>query len=158
MNPNDQPFSHSREPASRVGAVSAVRQAAHAARNVVIAAKRLARLYRKRLRGINGRTKKRNPRMNHLGSPFTQRRSEALRTGALLDITATAVATCMGRDQMAQQHDLAHVVIKLMAVANGANSRKGDSTRITKRIAQWPEELSATPAASPAPPTRCRPP
>jgi hypothetical protein len=34
--------------------------------------------------------------MNHLGSPFTQRRSEALRTGALLDITATAVATCMG--------------------------------------------------------------
>ena len=73
--------------------------------------------------------------MNYLGSPFTQRRSEALRTGALLDITATAVATCMGRDQMAQQHDLAHVVIKLMAVANGANSRKGDSTRITKRIA-----------------------
>jgi hypothetical protein len=34
--------------------------------------------------------------MNYLGSPFTQRRSEAMRTGALLDITATAVATCMG--------------------------------------------------------------
>jgi hypothetical protein len=40
MNPNDQPFSHSREQASRIDAVVAVRQAAHAARRVVIAAMR----------------------------------------------------------------------------------------------------------------------
>jgi hypothetical protein len=47
MNPNDQPFSHSREQTSRIDALVAVRQAAHAARRVVIAAKRLRQALQK---------------------------------------------------------------------------------------------------------------
>ena len=47
MNPNDPPFNQNREQASRIGAVVAVRQAAHAARRVVIAAKRLRQALQK---------------------------------------------------------------------------------------------------------------
>jgi hypothetical protein len=53
VNPNDQPFSHGREQTSRIDAVVAVRQAAHAARRVVIAAKRLRQALEKTLPGNN---------------------------------------------------------------------------------------------------------
>jgi hypothetical protein len=59
------------------------------------------------------------PRMNHLDNPFTQRRAEAMRTGALLDITTTAVATCMGMPS-------AMSPTLWRAVADGDPCRAGD--------------------------------
>jgi hypothetical protein len=59
MKSNDQPFSHSREQTSRIDAVLAVRQAARAARRVVIAAKRLRQALEKTPPGNNQPNQKR---------------------------------------------------------------------------------------------------